>query len=113
MAEERKIVTVDLVGRKVKLRLPTEDQLVAWLGLAGGLSGQDEELDGKTVVEDVTLFLDAMLDTFVDDDDRRAYRRAVTLGQATLSDLFQRLTEQTGAPAKPVRKATTTRARRA
>lgn len=88
------LIKATVAGREVTLRRPTEDQIVAWMGLVGSLVDEDSQDNpdaDKEVVGDVTLFLDAMLASFVDDKDRRMFRRDIVMGNATISELFQAL----------------------
>lgn len=93
MSDEVKVVTATLVGRKMELKVPNEDQLIAWMGIAGSLS-DGRDLEEGVLTEDVTLLLDALLDSFVDPADRRVFRRAMAMGQARLPELFLALVSQ-------------------
>lgn len=106
-----KIITAEVAGRTVRLRQPNEDQIVAWMGIVGFIASEDHDAEDdehtKELVGDVTLFLDAMLASFVEDADRKAFRRAVAMGKARLADLFGALINSSDAiPAKLPKKAT-------
>jgi hypothetical protein len=89
MADDVKRVTTVVDGRTLTLHAPGEEQVLAWMGLAGSLSEDLTERDPGEVTEDVTLIMDALLGLFETDEDRRWFRRAAVLGRAKLSDLMR------------------------
>jgi len=110
MGDEQKIITATVAGRDVSLYEPTEDQIVAWMGIVGFLTDEDRDPENpeetREMVGDVTLFLDAMLGSFVEDKDRKAYRRAVVMGKATIADLFTALMPDVEQPSPKPKKNT-------
>ena len=93
MADDVKRVTTVVDGRTVTLHAPADEQVLAWMGLAGSLSGDLTDRSTEEVTEDVTLIMDALLGLFETDEDRRWFRRASVLGKAKLSDLLRAVVE--------------------
>lgn len=88
------IITATLVGREVLLKRPTDDQIMGWMGIAGSMVEQGEDLgedeEGRQeLILDIGLVFDALLSCFVEDKDRRMFRREVVLGNASIEDLVK------------------------
>lgn len=103
MAEEANLVTLVVDGRTVSLHRPDPEQVLAWMGLAGGLSGDLSAREQEDITEDVTLIMDAVLGLFATDEDRRWFRRAAVLGKARLSDALKGLIDDAEETAEPVK----------
>lgn len=111
---DEELITRTIAGREMKLRPPTDDQLIGWMGVAGSLKDQAAEIDESDedvseMVSDIGLIFDAMLSSFVDEADRKFFRRQVILGKASISDLASSLItepeeEKKSAPVARVRR---------
>jgi hypothetical protein len=104
-----------VAGREVFLRRPTDDQIMGWMGVAGALKeGANEAEDNfDDMVEDVGLIFDAILSAFVEDKDRRQFRRDVVMGRATITDLVEALMPNPDAEAEAPKTGPKPRVRRA
>lgn len=89
MTDEPKRVPMVVDGRTLTVKSPEPDQLLAWMGLVSGLSGDLTDRDQDEINDDLTLIMDAILSLFEDPDERRWFRRASVLGKAKLSDVVQ------------------------